>query len=168
MKPIVMLLVLAGSLVAQSAPTPSQTPAKTAPNPLLRLFGNGAWWTNLPDDVKDTFVDGYITAMAHVNFIVAHECADARNNLKPGPKFDADMQTAMALCATAEWWDFSVDERLDRQKVKNGIDAFYKDPQNTRITIDYAVEYTRDELKGRMSPRQLEDELKEWRQLVNK
>lgn len=28
------------------------------PNPFLRVLGNGQWWTALPTDNKDIFLDG--------------------------------------------------------------------------------------------------------------
>ena len=143
--------------------TNAQPPAKPAPNPLLRILGNGAWWTNLPDESKDTFVDGYVTAMSRVHDMFARLCADGMKTLKPGAQFDADMKAALNECTDAEFFDFGIDERLDRQKVKNGIDEFYKDSQNTRISIDFAMEYVKDVLKGKKAPRELEDQLKGWR-----
>jgi len=149
--------------VALGQITSAQTSAKPAPNPFLRMLGNGAWWTNLPDESKDTFVDGYVTAMSHVHNMLARLCAEGMKTLKPGAQFDADMKTALNSCVDAEFFDFGVDERLDRQKVKNGIDGFYKDSQNTGIPIDFAMEYVKDVLKGKKAPRELEDQLRGWR-----
>jgi len=48
------------------------------------------------------------------------------------------------------------------------LDAFYKDPLNARISVEFGLRYVRDELKGKMTAGQLLDELKDWRQPVNK
>jgi hypothetical protein len=163
-----LLAVTLGTGVALGQATSAQPPAKAAPNPFLRLAGNGVWWVSLADDVKDNFVDGYVTAMVLVNHMVAAQCADDMKNLHPGAQFDAEMKTAMALCVNAEFFDFNIDERLDRQKIRNGLDDFYKDSQNSRIPIDYAMAYAKDTLKGKKAPRELEDELKGWRSMINK
>jgi hypothetical protein len=164
----VLLAVALGVGVSLGQVTSAQPPVKAAPNPFLRIFGNGAWWTSLPDDAKDTFVDGYITAMSRVHDMLARLCTEEAKNLKTGAQFEADMKTALNECVDAEFFDFSVDERLDRQKVRNGIDEFYKDSQNARIPIDFAMEYVKDVLKGRKAPRELEDQLKGWRSSPNK
>jgi hypothetical protein len=163
-----LLTITLGAGTALSQATTPQPPAKAAPNPFLRLAGNGVWWASLADDAKDIFVDGYVTAMVRVNHMVAAQCADGMKNLHPGAHFDAEMKTAMALCVNADFFDFSIDERLDRQKVRNGVDDFYKDSQNSRIPIDYAMAYVKDMLKGKRAPRELEDELKGWRSTMNK
>jgi hypothetical protein len=95
-------------------------------------------------------------------------CTEGTKTIKPGAQFEADMKVALNKCVEAEFFDFGVDERLDRQKVRNGIDGFYKDSQNTRIPIDFAMEYVKDVLKGRKAPRELEDQLKDWRGSLNK
>jgi hypothetical protein len=141
---LAVTLGVVGAALGQA--TTAQPPSKAAPNPFLRLAGNGVWWASLADDTKDTFIDGYVTAMIRVNHMVAAQCADGMKNLHPGAQFDAEMTTAMALCVTAEFFDFSIDERLDRQKVRNGVDDFYKDSQNSRIPIDYAMAYVKDTL----------------------
>jgi hypothetical protein len=159
----VLLSVALGVSASSGQATNNPPPTKAAPNPFLRMFGNGAWWASLPDDAKDTFVDGYITAMSRVHDMLARLCTEGAKTLKPGAQFEADMKTALNECVEAEFFDFGVDERLDRQKVRNGIDGFYKDSQNTRIPIDFAMEYVKDVLKGRKAPRELEDQLKDWR-----
>jgi len=48
------------------------------------------------------------------------------------------------------------------------VDKFYKDPQNTYIRRELALQYVRDTLNGKNAPRDLERQLKEWREIVNK
>lgn len=161
-------MLIASLSFAQTAPAVQATTAQPPAKDALRLVGNGVRWTSLEDSTKDTFVDGYVMAMIRVNHMVAAQCASDMKNLHPGAQFDAEMNAAMALCVNAEFFDFSIDERLDRQKVKNGVDDFYKDSQNSRIPIDYAMAYVKDTLKGKRAPRELEDELKGWRSTLSK
>lgn len=163
-----LLTITLGVGTALGQATTAQPPAKAAPNPFLRLAGNGVWWASLADAIKDNFVDGYVTAMSRVHDMLDAQCGEAMKTLHPGAQFDADWKTALAFCVNAEFFDFGIDERLDRQKVKNGIDDFYKEPLNTRIPIDYAMEYVKDTLKGKKAPREMEDELKGWRSTMNK
>jgi hypothetical protein len=154
-----LLTATLGVGVALGQATTAQ-PSKAAPNPFLRLAGNGVWWTSLAVDTKDTFVDGYVTAMSRVHDMLAAQCAKGMQ--------ESDGKAAMAFCVNADFFDFGNDERLDRQKVRNGIDDFYKESLNTRIPIDYAMAYVKDTLKGKTTPRELEDQLIRWRSLVNK
>lgn len=131
----------------------------------LRQLGNGIWWDSLSDDSKGTFVDGYITAMNRINFFTHSECMDNVKDTKPSDaEFMTKVKASMNLCAIAELFDFNVDKR----KLESGIDEFYKDSLNTRIPIDYAMEYVRDKLKGKKSEKELADELTDWRKVVNK
>ena len=163
-----LLVVTLGVSIALCQTTTAQPPAKAAPNPFLRLAGNGVWWASIPDDTKDTFVDGYLTAMARVNHMIAAQCANDMQNLHPGPQFEAEWKTATALCVNANFFDFSFDDRLNQQKVRSGLDDFYKDAQNIHIPIDFAMMYVKDVLKGKTAPRELEDQLKGWRSTMSK
>jgi hypothetical protein len=155
-----LLLVMTLGVNVTSGQTATQ-PTKV--DPFLRLEGNGVWWVSLTDDVKDNFVDGYVTAMVRVNHMIAAQIPQDAKDLHPGAQFDAKMKTIMVLSVNAEFFDF-IDERLDRRKVRNGVDEFCKDSQNSRIPIDYAMAYVKDTLKGLRAPRELEDELKGWRE----
>lgn len=56
----------------------------------------------------------------------------------------------------------------DRAKLVAGVDDFYKDSLNTRIPIEFALQYVRDTLNGKNAPRDLEKQLDEWRVTLNK
>jgi hypothetical protein len=68
------------------------------------------------------------------------------------------------LCLVAETFDFG----LDAKKLQSGLDDFYADPVNTRITIALAMQHVRDRLKGKRSSYELDQELSEWRKIVNR
>lgn len=155
-----MVLILMGTFGTAMAHEQS-----TTPNPFLRLVGNGQWWTSIPSETKENFVDGYTTAMERVNHVSQSLCKQNVNDAKPGdPHFDAKFQGAMNLCLVAETFDFA----LDAKKLQSGVDDFYADSANTRITITLAMQYVRDRLKGKRSAYELDQELSEWRKIVNR
>jgi len=85
--------------------------------------------------------------------------------LTPGPKFDSQMSAILNLSALAERYNF---DDVDKVKLLSGIDEFYKEPLNRRITTDFAFLHVRDTLSGKVAPKDLEKELAEWRAIVNK
>lgn len=150
-------------LSIQSTPSPTPTPQPKVNPGLIKAFGNyGAWWTALTDEGKENFIDGYRTAMENAQFITHGECMQETKSLKPGAEFNARMQEIMILCELAEGFDFKADQSL-----KPPLDAFYKEPLNTRIPVFMAMQYVRDEMMGKKTPGQLLDELNEWRKIMN-
>jgi hypothetical protein len=160
-----LLLALAlGVGAAQGQATNIQQTAKATPNVFLRVLGNGQWWVGLADDAKEIFVDGYTTGMARAYLYTHGECMQDKDKLEPGPQFNAEFKAVTNLCLLAELFDFDA----DRRGLLSGLDDFYKDPQNTRIPATHALEYTRDKLKGKKSPQELNDDLKEWRRVMSR
>ncbi|MGC1687507.1 MAG: hypothetical protein WA734_17910 [Candidatus Acidiferrales bacterium] len=143
----------------------NQTPTQTESNPGLRALGNGKWWTTLSHDRKSDFVDGYVTAMGSVHETLLGMSKQEANGLAAGdPQFNAHMSSVIQMSFLADHYDYN----LDSTKLVTGVDDFYKDSLNTRITIQFALEYVRDTLNGKNAPRDLEKKLKEWREIVNK
>ena len=120
---------------------------------------DGVWWDSLSVDSKPRFVEGYVAAMRRVNDFLHRDCMDRKNTAKSSADANALLSEAINLCALAESFDFDV----DAHKLADGADEFYKDSRNTRLAIDSAMQYARDKLKGKMSDKQLEDEVAEWR-----
>jgi hypothetical protein len=120
---------------------------------------NGVWWDSLSADSKSHFVEGYVAAMRRVNHVLHTDCMDRKNAAKSSADTNAQLSEAINLCALAEFFDFDV----DAHKLADGADDFYKDSRNTRLAVDSAMQYARDKLKGKMSDKQLEDEVAEWR-----
>jgi hypothetical protein len=129
----------------------------------MKAFGNyGGWWASLSDDAKDSFIDGYRTAMDKAQFTAYGECMEEKKSLQPASDFDTKMKEIVILCTLAQEFDFKVDKPM-----KGGLDDFYKDPLNTRIPAFTAMAYVRDELQGKKTAGQLLDELNGWRKIMN-
>jgi hypothetical protein len=162
-----MALVLSfawlGPTAASAQSRRCHDPSSACSGNILRLAGNGAWWASLSDDAKADFIDGYTTAMSRVNGLINGERIIAAQELKPGAEFNARMDQVLRLSTIAQAFDF----RVDGRGFVGGIDEFYKDPLNTRIPIDFAMLYVRDELRGDKSPKELQDELAAWREVMN-
>lgn len=141
---------------ASAAPTQAET---------MRVFGNGAWWVALSHDKKSDFVDGYVTAMSGVRRTLLGRYKSGASELAPGdPQFKARTDALIGLASLAERYDYDV----DATKLLAGVDDFYKDSRDTRIGIEFALQYVRDTLNGKNAPRDLEKQLNEWRAIVNK
>ena len=161
---LLLALTLAGEMAAAQA-TAAQGPAKAAPNPFLRLLANGVWWASLPDDAKDAFVDGYSTAMGDAHYLMTGMCKLRTKAIQPkanSEQFNAEVKGVLDLCMIGQEFDFEVGS------LRAGVDEFYKEPQNTRIPIRDALSYARDKLKGNKPAQELENQLKDWRNTVNK
>lgn len=127
------------------------------------VFANGAeqheggyWWNEQPESYKLAFVEGYSDAMAH-----AIEIACVQYSMK------VQAQSSTPTRPNSVWerclkqrgvgqYDFS---HMTIGQVVEGVDDFYKDFRNKAIDIQLALDYVRDELKGK-SPDELERELK--------
>lgn len=161
-----LTLPLYPAMLGQSATqTPTQEPAQTAKNPWMRLANNGAWWGTLSEDSKSDFVDGFVTAMAEVHKILIAFVQENSKELIPGPKFDAQMASMIQLTVIAERYEY---EEVGRDKLLGGVNAFYKEPLNKLIPIEYAFLWERDTLDGKVAPRDLQKQLDEWRATMNK
>jgi hypothetical protein len=86
---LILMVTLGTAMAHEQAATP---------NPFLRLFGNGQWWTSIPAETKENFVDGFTTAMERVNQVSQSLCKQNVNDISPGdPHFDAKFQGAMKI-----------------------------------------------------------------------
>jgi hypothetical protein len=80
------------------------------------------------------------------------------------PEFKTNTNGLLTLADLVEHFDYE----LDKAKLVAGVDDFYKDPLNTRITVELALLHVRDMLNGKNAPRDLEKQLNDWRAIVNK
>jgi hypothetical protein len=163
-------LMLVFTAVAQTSPS-TDKPAPPAPdnnaasskrlNPgLYKVFGNyGGWWNNISEAEKDSFIDGYTTAMARANSLTVDMCKATMDEAQPGASnFNEKFYGGVDLCFVGQSFAFKVDKPL-----KPRLDAFYKEPLNVRIPAQFAMEYVRDKLTGTKTAGQLLDELNGWR-----
>jgi hypothetical protein len=154
---VLLLLVFLGTGIGQGQ--------SVTPNPVLRSIGNGVWWDSLSNATKETFVDGYATAMARAHHTTDSECKSTTNDAKPGSSdFNSTFTAGVHFCLLAESFNFD----FDKAKLAEGIDKFYEDSRNTRVPIDFSMEYVKDQLKGKRPAKDLDDELRGWREILNK
>jgi hypothetical protein len=144
-------------------PTPQQT--ESARNPFMRIANNGLWWDTLSADSKTDFVDGFVTAMADVHRMLIGFVKKNKNEVTPGPNFDAQVSAVLQLSVIAGHYEY---DEVGREKLHSGVDTFYKDPLNKFIPIEFAFQWERDTLNGKVAPRDLQKQLDEWRAAVNK
>jgi hypothetical protein len=160
-----LFLTLPAAHGQSATQTTTQEPAQSAKNAWLRLANNGAWWNAQSPESKSDFIDGYVSAMAHVHKMLMAVQMQNATEMTPGPKVDGQMSAIIQLSAIAEAYEF---EEVGRAKLLSGMGAFYKEPLNKLIPIDYAFAWERDTLNGKVAPRDLQRQLDEWRTIVNK
>jgi hypothetical protein len=126
---------------------------------------DGEWWSRISLEARWYFVLGYTNSMESVRRTLLALYKDGTKDLAPGdPQFKARSDALISLAGLAEHYDYDVDFK----KLVDGVDEFYKDPQNTYIRRELALQYVRDTLNGKNAPRDLEKQLNEWRKIVNK
>jgi hypothetical protein len=124
--------------------------------PVKAALQDARWWASLSGDAKSTFLDGYTTAMSHVNNTLFTECADKMKKITskvtpdgrvipivPAP--DAPVLQIWNLCVLAGSFDFGFEQR----DLRNGVDEFYKGTQNSHVPIDVALQHVRDILQSK-------------------
>jgi hypothetical protein len=160
------LLLSTTALHGQSTnPSTSQTQTQLDSDSFLRVLNNGSWWNSISPQQKRDFMDGYVAAMASVRRMLLGLFNDHKKQLvATDPQFQARMDALLNLTTLAEYYDYD----LDLAKFVAGVDDFYKDPQNTRVRVELALQYVRDTLNGKNAPRDLEKQLNDWRDRVNK
>jgi hypothetical protein len=171
----VAVLMLAFTAIAQTssqpgkpAPQPSgktAAPAQQEPSPaLFKGFGNyGGWWNRISETEKDSFLDGYMTAMRHANSVAVSTGNSFVQEAQPGAAdYNQKFYGGMYLVTVGETFAYSADKPL-----KPKLDEFYKESLNARIPVQLALEHIRDEMSGKKTAGQLVDELNGWRKVVN-
>lgn len=164
----VTVFVPPATLLGQSATqTTTQEPIQsTNTDPFLRALSSGVWWNTLSPVSKADFVNGYVSAMAEVHGkLIGFSKLNAKELTPGNPQFDAQMSSIMQLSVLAEHYDFT---EVGQTQLLAGMDAFYKEPLNKLIPIEFAFDYERDTLTGKVAPRDLQKQLDGWRATLNK
>ncbi len=168
------VLILAFTAVAQTAPStdkpvPPVAADKTAAATKLepgsfKAFGNyGGWWNLISETEKDSFLDGYMTAMERANSVAVSMGNSFVQEAQPGAAdYNQKFYGGMYLRMVGQTFAYSADEPL-----KPKLDEFYKEPLNARIPVQLALEHIRDEMSGKKTAGELLDELNGWRKIVN-
>ncbi len=144
---LLFAVVLVGAGSAQDQGGGGQEPPVNAGVPR-----DAHWWTSLSGNTKNTFLDGYKAAMSHVNAKLFSGCVDegkkiqARVIANPRAAIPPDDLTqSFNLCVLAGSFDFGFEQR----ELRNGVDEFYKDTQNSNVPIDVALQHVRDVLESK-------------------
>jgi hypothetical protein len=122
---------------------------------------NGFWWNDTARNFRVGYVSGYVQAMVNFADAVTFRCLADKNGGVLPKKYPGD--EALDACAkTAARYDFG---ELRFGQCVDGIDEFYKDFRNKGIHIDVALDYVRDQLKGKKSAKELEEDLNAYRRV---
>lgn len=125
---------------------PGDTPAR-----------DGYWWAGNNQSFKQGYVWGYVSAtddaygkdLAHCLVLV-----DMMKDKYPGQ----DLYEKMCL-EPGKGSDF---DGITMGQFVDGVDEFYKDFRNEQLDVSWALQYARDQIRGK-SAKELETELTSWR-----
>jgi len=93
--------------------------------------------------------------MSRVSNRLFTECADKmkkfQSRIMSDPRAataipEGDVTQSWNLCVLAGSFDFGFEQR----DLRNGVDEFYKDPQDSSVPIDVALQHVRDVLESKM------------------
>ncbi len=160
---IVLLMTLgaAAQTEAPTAPPPPPQPPQVSPAMKKVLGDYAGWWQAISDEAKDSFVDGYTTAMLKAQLLTHNECMKDAKRVQPGPDSNAKLQESLKLCVVSEAFDYKGGIAF-----RIGLNRFYDNPLNITIPPEFAMEYVRDELMGNKTTGELLLELNEWRRTM--
>jgi hypothetical protein len=137
---------------------------------LFLLVGNGSgqqqpqqfsgyWWANMNPSFKLGWASGYAKAMDSAGSIQMVTCA-ANMPMYQKQFPNADPKVLMEkLCLSDKQFDY---DGITMGQFVDGIDAFYRDFRNKQLEIGWAIEYVRDEIKGKPAS-ELDTEINLWR-----
>jgi len=124
---------------------------------------NGYWWNENSASYKLGYVNGYASAMVDFSNATFFGCLARKHGGKAPEKMPP--REEMEACnadPTMAVYDFG---ELRVGQVVEGVDEFYKDFRNKTIHINLALAYVKDQLKGKKTNIELEQDLAEYRRL---
>ena len=120
---------------------------------------DGLWWSRLSPDFKLGWVSGYAQAMDQgYSFYVGSCVGNLPMYQKQFPDVDAK-KLLQTMCFSNTSYDF---DGITMGQFVEGVDTFFKDYRNKQLEVVWAIEYVRDEIKGKPA-QELEAELTTWR-----
>ena len=159
---MVLLVTLGGAAQTEPPTATPQSKPEQVPQGMKKVLGDyGGWWEDLSDQARDSFVDGYTTAMQKARFLTHNECMKNAKSVQPGPEFNAKLQESLKLCAVSEAFDYKAGISL-----RVGLNRFYNNSLNARIPPEFAMEYVRDEIMRTKTTGELLEELIGWRKAM--
>lgn len=124
---------------------------------LFLLVGNGSgqqqqqqfnsyWWAGMNPSFRLGWVSGYAKAMDFAGTIQMGTCALTMPMYqKQFPNTDPKV-LMQKLCLSDTQFDY---DGIAMGQFVDGIDAFYRDFRNKQLEIGWAIQYVRDEVKGK-------------------
>lgn len=120
---------------------------------------DGYWWASMTSSFKLGWVTGYAKAMDSAAAIQISTCASNMPMYKEKyPNLDPK-DIFQKMCASNTELDY---DGVSMGQFVDGIDAFYKDYRNKQLEVGWAIQYVRDEIKGKPA-QELDAELALWR-----
>ncbi len=124
-----------------------------------QLQYNGYWWLSMAPSFKLGWVSGYAKAMDFAGTVQMGTCA-ANLSMYQKQFPDTDPKVLMQrLCLSDKQFDY---DGIAMGQFVDGIDGFYNDFRNKQLEIGWAIEYVRDEVKGKPAS-ELDSEVNLWR-----
>ena len=125
---------------------------------------DGIWWQGMSPDFKLGWVSGYVQAIKTAGGFQMVTCAE---NLplysQKYPNVPAKELFGRLCSKSNETYDY---DGITMGQFVDGIDAFYKDFRNKQVESDSAIEYVRDQVRGKPA-QELESELNTWRRCTS-
>lgn len=124
---------------------------------------NGYWWAGMNPSFKLGWVSGYAKAMDLAGSLQMETCAaNLPMYQKEYPSTDPKV-LLQRLCLSDTQFDY---DGIAMGQFVDGIDAFYRDFRNKQLEIGWAIEYVRDEIKGKPAA-ELDAEAGLWRRCAS-
>jgi hypothetical protein len=120
---------------------------------------NGYWWAGMNPSFRLGWVSGYAKAMDFAGTVQMGSCAaNMPMYRKEFPNTDPKV-LVQKLCLSDTQFDY---DGIAMGQFVDGIDAFYGDFRNKQLETGWAIEYVRDEVKGKPAS-ELDTKVNLWR-----
>lgn len=117
---------------------------------------DGVWWQGMSPGYKLGWVSGYTKAMETAGALQLVTCAETLPFYSQKYPSVPAKELFERLCSTSNGtYDY---DGITMGQFVDGVDAFYKDFRNRQIEVDSAIEYVRDQVKGK-PPQELDSKL---------
>ncbi len=120
---------------------------------------NGYWWASMTPTFKLGWVTGYAKAMDLAGTIQMSTCAYNIPLYKEKFPNTDPKEIFQKMCASNTEFDY---DGISMGQFVDGMDAFFKDYRNKQLEVGWAIQYVRDEIKGK-PVQELDAEVAMWR-----
>lgn len=120
---------------------------------------DGVWWSQMSPAFKLGWVSGYAKAMDLAGTLQMGNClAEMPMYQKQFPDVDGK-EILQKMCLSNKAFDY---DGITMGQFVEGMDAFFKDYRNKQVEVGWAIQYVRDEIKGKTA-QELDAEVAMWR-----